>query len=123
MTILNYTIAGLGDIPIQMLEDYKRFWTSNFPLNTPIKWASGTITKYSNMVASYIDSATGTSIVLTPTSDLNAIAESIPEIAAQWKTTYGFTPDTGNIAGTAMQWIKDNPLLVAAIGVLLFLRR
>ena len=78
-------------IPSKMRADYDAYWTTNIAVGTSILWANGSITKFEKNLALYADPS-GILIVLSPLSDLNAIAKAAPGIAAQWKIDYGFNP-------------------------------
>lgn len=80
-------------IPSKMQTDYNNYFNTATPGQT-INWGGGTLTK-GNVGATYT-SADGSTQLLTPTSDLNALASSNPGIASEWGMNYGFSPKSSS---------------------------
>lgn len=78
--------------------DYQNYW-KNTPVGQTVNWAGGTLTRDAFGSGTYT-SPDGKTQTLTPTSNLNEVAQSNPNIAAQWTGQYGANGIANPIAST-----------------------
>ena len=77
--------------PIGIAADYDSYW-KNAPIGSYTDFAGGVIYRYSENEANFISGSNRKDYTIRADSNLNEIANIIPEVGAVWKEEYGFAP-------------------------------
>lgn len=80
-----------------MADAYKSYWEKG---PNEMDWAGGKLVKAEDNKSATYTGPGGQTVTLTPSSDLDAIARSNPDIAAAWKTEFGYQVDKPATTGT-----------------------
>jgi hypothetical protein len=84
-----------------MQADWSKYWGSSTPGSSQA-WANGTLTRNADGTATYLRQGdTGAGTVIAANADMGALAAANPDIAAAWKSQYGYTPAASPAAGAA----------------------